>query len=77
VNPGWRTSSYSNNGGDTCVEVGAWRKSSYSNGAGANCVEVAAATGVLIRDTTDRAGATLTIPAAAWRTLLAGLRAQA
>jgi Domain of unknown function (DUF397) len=22
VNPGWRKSSYSNNGGDTCVEVG-------------------------------------------------------
>ena len=22
VNPGWRTSSYSNNGGATCVEIG-------------------------------------------------------
>jgi hypothetical protein len=76
VNQGWRTSSYSNNGGDTCVEVGAWRTSTYSNGAGSNCVEVGTATtGVLIRDTTDRAGAALTIPATAWRTLLAELRA--
>jgi Domain of unknown function (DUF397) len=57
VSPGWRTSSYSNNGGDTCVEVGT------------------ASTGVLIRDTTDRTGTTLAIPAAAWRTLLIELRA--
>jgi uncharacterized protein DUF397 len=53
-----------------------WRKSSYSNGAGANCVEIGtAAAGVLIRDTTDRAGATLAISDAAWRTLLTQLRA--
>jgi hypothetical protein len=76
VNPGWRKSSHSNGAGSNCVEVGAWRKSSYSNGAGANCVEVGTATtGVLVRDTTNRASATLTIPAAAWRTLLARLRA--
>lgn len=53
-----------------------WRTSSHSNGGTNNCVEVAdAVTGVLVRDTTDRAGAVLTIPATAWRTLLAGIRA--
>ena len=57
VNPGWRTSSYSGNGGATCVEVG---------GVGA---------GVLVRDTTNRAGAVLAIPVAAWRALLTEIRA--
>jgi hypothetical protein len=53
-----------------------WRKSSHSNGGSGGCVEVGtAATGVLVRDTTNRAGAALTIPAAAWRTLLAEIRA--
>jgi hypothetical protein len=31
-------------------------------------------TGVLVRDTTDRAGAVLTIPATAWRGLLTEIR---
>jgi Domain of unknown function (DUF397) len=76
----WRKSSYSNGGSANCVEVGAWRKSSYSNGGSDNCVEVgspatsSAVTGVLVRDTTDRAGAALTVPAAAWRALLTDLR---
>jgi hypothetical protein len=41
---GWRTSSYSNNGGGTCVEVAAipWRKSTYSANGGVQCVEVGA-----------------------------------
>ena len=48
------------------VEPG-WRKSRYSGGNGGNCVEVASTAGVvLVRDTTDRAGAVLAIPAAAW-----------
>jgi hypothetical protein len=72
----WRTSSYSNGGTNNCVEVGAWRKSSYSNGGANNCVEVGhAATVVLVRDTTSRAGAVLSIPATAWRALLAEIRA--
>jgi Domain of unknown function (DUF397) len=51
------------------------RESTRSGGNGADCVEVAAATaGIAVRDTTDRAGAVLTIPPAAWRTLLTGLR---
>jgi hypothetical protein len=42
VNPGWRKSSYSHNGGMDCVEVGAipWRKSSYSDNGGSACIEV-------------------------------------
>jgi hypothetical protein len=71
----WRKSTFSNGQGD-CVEVGAaWRKASHSNSSG-SCVEVGkAATAVLVRDTTDRSGATLTIPAPAWRALLAEVRA--
>jgi hypothetical protein len=46
----------------------AWRKSSYSGGSGGNCAEVGRdANGVLVRDTKDRAGAVLSIPADAWR----------
>ena len=76
VSPGWRKSSYSDNGGAGCVEVGGWRKSSYSSNGAGSCVEVGGmVSGVLVRDTTDRAGAVLTIPASAWRALVAGLRA--
>jgi Domain of unknown function (DUF397) len=72
----WRKSSHSNGGTGTCVEVGVWRKSSYSNGGTTGCVEVGAATtGVRVRDTTNRAGAVLFIPVAAWRALLAEIRA--
>ena len=53
-----------------------WRKSSHSNGGSGGCVEVStAATDVLVRDTTNRAGTVLTIPAATWRTLLDEIRA--
>jgi hypothetical protein len=44
----------------------AWRKSSFS-GSQAQCVEVAdGARVVLVRDTNDRDGATLAVPAGAW-----------
>jgi hypothetical protein len=45
-----------------------WRKSSYSADSGmANCVEVGSAPGtVLVRDTTNRSGATLSMSAIAW-----------
>ena len=54
-----------------------WRKSSYSGNSGsADCVEVGtAAPGVVVRDTTNRGGAVLTVPAGAWRALLAEVRA--
>ncbi len=51
-----------------------WRKSSYSNGGEATCVEVGTAEGVLIRDTTDRSGVTLSVAGAAWTAFLATLR---
>ena len=70
----WRKSSYSSGGQSACVEVGTWRKSTYSGGQSASCVEVATAGAVLIRDTTDRGGVTLSIPAAAWTTFLATVR---
>lgn len=55
-------------------EVGTWRKASYSATNG-NCVEVADATGgVLVRDTTDRTGAMLTVPADVWQKFTATIK---
>ena len=51
-----------------------WRKSSYSGSNGGQCVEVASAEGVMVRDTTDRDGATLRVPSDAWRTFTASLK---
>lgn len=52
----------------------AWFKSSYSNSEGGACVEVAVVPGaaaVLVRDSKLGAqAARMTVPAAAWRTLL-------
>lgn len=70
----WRKSSYSTGGQSQCVEVRTWRKSSYSSGAQSACVEVASASAVLVRDTTDREGCTLTVGAAAWTRFLATIR---
>jgi hypothetical protein len=40
-----------------------WRTSSYSSGGGGQCVEAASADGtVMVRDSTDHDGSTLTIP---------------
>ncbi len=50
-----------------------WRTNPYSDPNGGQCVEIGnAMTAVVVQDTTDRAGATLTLPSA-WRTLLAKL----
>ena len=44
-----------------------WRKSTYSGGASNNCVECGTdASGVLVRDTTDRDGLTLSVSPSAW-----------
>jgi hypothetical protein len=65
VNPGWRKSSYSDNGGSTCVEVGALPRR-------------AAAGAVLIRDTTDRGvGLVLRVSAETWRAFTTAIRASA
>lgn len=52
----------------------AWRKSSYSGSNGGSCVEVASDGGVLVRDTTDRAGGTLAFSPEAWQAFTAALR---
>jgi hypothetical protein len=43
-----------------------WRKSSYSGGMNNACVEVATTDVVLVRDTTNRDGVTLSVSASAW-----------
>jgi Domain of unknown function (DUF397) len=77
VTPSWRKSSYSANGGGSCVEVGSvpWRKSSYSANGGGNCVEAAHVPGaVLIRDTKDLgAGPVVRVSAETWRAFVATL----
>jgi hypothetical protein len=50
-----------------------WRKSSYSDANGGQCVEVATAVGVMVRDTTDRGGFTLSVSADAWQAFTATL----
>jgi hypothetical protein len=45
-----------------------WRKSTYSDANGGQCVETGSGSGVImVRDTTDRDGGTLTFGAEAWR----------
>lgn len=67
IDPRWRKSSFSGNGGN-CVEVGDWRRSSYSGNGGGTCVEIGdARRGVLVRDTKDRSGPMLRFTAEAWR----------
>ena len=52
-----------------------WRKASYSGNGGANCVETGNAPGtVLVRDTTDRDGGTLSFTANAWRAFMANVK---
>jgi hypothetical protein len=52
-----------------------WRKASYSGSGGGGCVEVAGFEPVvLVRDTTDRDGGTLTFSVEAWGQFTASLR---
>ena len=51
-----------------------WRKSSYSNANGGDCVEVGHGNGALIRDTKNRDGFTLAVPAEAWSAFLSSIR---
>ena len=52
-----------------------WRKASYSSNGGGSCVEAGNFPGaILVRDTTDRDGAVLSIPAEAWQTFTAALQ---
>jgi Domain of unknown function (DUF397) len=55
--------------------MGDWRKSTYSDANGGSCVETASSAGVImVRDTTDRDGVTLSLPVHAWERLMASLR---
>ena len=52
-----------------------WRKSSYSGGNGGSCVETASDSGiVLVRDTTNRGGGTLSFTAGAWQEFTGALK---
>jgi hypothetical protein len=64
----WFKSSYSGSSGDDCVEVAlSWHKSSYSGSSGDSCVEIATCpTTVHIRDSKDKDGPQLAVPADAW-----------
>jgi hypothetical protein len=54
--------------------MGDWRNSSYSDGNGGACIETATGnTTILIRDSTDRDGVTLSVPADAWQRFTASL----
>jgi len=58
------------------VDSATWRKSSFSGGNGGGCVEtgVADAGRVLVRDTTNRDGGTLTVSANAWQAFTDALK---
>ena len=52
-----------------------WRKSSYSDGNGGDCVETASGNGVIqVRDTPDRDGPSLSVPAVAWQRFIDALK---
>jgi hypothetical protein len=52
-----------------------WRKSTFSNANGGDCVETAnGGRMILVRDTTDRGGVTLSVPSGAWELFTASLR---
>lgn len=54
--------------------MGNWRKSTYSDANGGNCVEAASSDSmILVRDTANRDGGTLTFTAAAWAAFTASL----
>ncbi|MDT3397009.1 DUF397 domain-containing protein [Streptomyces sp. B1866] len=54
---------------------GAWFKSSYSNEQGQVCVEVAdLRSEVGVRDSKDKSGPALVVPAAAWSSFVLGVR---
>lgn len=71
----WRKSSYTGNGGNTCIEVSAWTKSSYSNNGGDTCVEVGHCShAVAVRDSKDPDGPRLSFSPQAWSVFLDSYR---
>jgi hypothetical protein len=59
------------------VEVATWRKASHSDNGG-NCVEAGVAEPglIVVRDTTDREGGTLSFTAGAWHAFATDLKQQ-
>lgn len=51
-----------------------WRKSTYSANGGTACIEIGANGVILVRDTTDRDGGTLSFPVGAWAKFAASLK---
>ncbi len=52
-----------------------WRKSSYSGANGGECIEVATtAAAVLVRDSKDKSGNVLSVPASAWRAFVSAVK---
>jgi hypothetical protein len=51
-----------------------WRKSSHSSQSGGNCVEVASGGDIMVRDTTNREGFTLSVSAGAWLKFTSGIK---
>jgi hypothetical protein len=51
-----------------------WRKSTYSGANGGDCIEVASTHLVLVRDSKERGGAVITVPAGAWQKFVASLK---
>lgn len=73
---GWRTSSYSTNGG-ACVEVhpSLWRTSSHSTNGG-QCIEVGSAADVVgVRDSKRREGGMLAVLRGSWAAFVREVRA--
>ena len=55
--------------------AGNWRTASYSGANGGECVEVAStADAVIVRDTKNRNGGMLSVPASAWRAFVAAMK---
>ncbi|MFF7414819.1 DUF397 domain-containing protein [Streptomyces lydicus] len=69
----WFKSSYSSGGDGDCVEVALpWHKSSYSGGDSGDCIEIATCpTTVHVRDSKDKDGPQLAVPAPAWAAFVA------
>ncbi|WP_432002613.1 DUF397 domain-containing protein [Streptomyces sioyaensis] len=69
----WFKSSYSSGGDGDCIEVAlSWRKSSYSGPEGDSCIEIAPSpTTIHIRDSKDKDGPRLAVPARAWAEFVA------
>ncbi|MFF9013520.1 DUF397 domain-containing protein [Streptomyces sp. NPDC014870] len=68
----WFKSSYSDDGGGSCVEVAfEWRKSSYSDSGGGECVEVATCPhSVHVRDSKVQDGPAFAVAPASWSAFL-------